>query len=89
MRFVYFLIFFNIQIPAKDISGQDTSFDDFREAYRWMDQHTPADSKVLAWWDYGYHITSIANRTAIVDNMAPSLNAKTLDGTSDKRRLYG
>ena len=81
------MIFFNIQIPAKDISGQDTSFDDFREAYDWMKTHTPQNSKVLAWWDYGYQITTLANRTSIVDNRAPSLNEKTIKGRAKLKQL--
>ena len=30
--------------------------------------NTPADAKILSWWDYGYQITAMANRTIIVDN---------------------
>jgi dolichyl-diphosphooligosaccharide---protein glycosyltransferase len=26
------------------------------------------DSKVMSWWDYGYQITAMANRTILVDN---------------------
>ena len=26
------------------------------------------DAKVMSWWDYGYQITAIANRTVLVDN---------------------
>lgn len=26
------------------------------------------DAKVMSWWDYGYQITAMANRTVIVDN---------------------
>lgn len=43
-------------------------FDDFREAYTWLRHNTPADSKILSWWDYGYQITGMADRTVIVDN---------------------
>jgi len=43
-------------------------FDDFREAYYWLRQNTPEDAKVMSWWDYGYQITAMANRTVIVDN---------------------
>jgi len=74
----------SIVVPAKDVDGKDTSFDDFREAYTWIDKHTPPNSKVLAWWDYGYQLTTLANRTTIVDNMAPSLDPRTQDG---QRRL--
>lgn len=41
--------------------------DDYRLAYSWLKNHTPADTRVLAWWDYGYHINAIANRTTIAD----------------------
>lgn len=26
------------------------------------------DAKIMSWWDYGYQITAIANRTVLVDN---------------------
>lgn len=26
------------------------------------------DSRIMSWWDYGYQITAMANRTVIVDN---------------------
>lgn len=42
--------------------------DDFREAYYWLKQNTKKDSKILSWWDYGYQITGMSNRTVIVDN---------------------
>ncbi|CAE7204310.1 stt3 [Symbiodinium sp. CCMP2456] len=35
--------------------------------YQWIDQNTPKDSRVMAWWDYGYQITGIARRTSIAD----------------------
>ena len=41
--------------------------DDYREAYHWLRDKTPQDSRVMAWWDYGYQITGIANRTSIAD----------------------
>lgn len=43
-------------------------FDDFREAYYWMRHNTPEDAKIMSWWDYGYQIAAMANRTIIVDN---------------------
>ncbi|KAL1496089.1 hypothetical protein AB1Y20_014715 [Prymnesium parvum] len=53
------------QIVYKDASGKIV--DDYREAYAWLRQHTPADARVMAWWDYGYQITGIANRTTLAD----------------------
>lgn len=35
--------------------------------YKWIEKNTPADSRVLAWWDYGYQITGIAKRTSVAD----------------------
>eukprot|EP00055_Hartaetosiga_balthica_P006311 m.19611 g.19611 ORF g.19611 m.19611 type:complete len:719 (+) comp5139_c0_seq1:97-2253(+) len=49
-------------------SGSKVIFDDFREAYYWLRMNTPQDAKVMSWWDYGYQISSIADRTVIVDN---------------------
>lgn len=42
--------------------------DDFREAYYWLRMNTKDDAKIMSWWDYGYQITAIANRTVLVDN---------------------
>lgn len=30
--------------------------------------NTPENAKVMSWWDYGYQITAMANRTILVDN---------------------
>jgi dolichyl-diphosphooligosaccharide--protein glycosyltransferase len=51
--------------PLRD--GSTVMVDDYREAYWWLRDKTPADSRVMAWWDYGYQITGIANRTTIAD----------------------
>jgi dolichyl-diphosphooligosaccharide--protein glycosyltransferase len=48
--------------------GSRTIQDDFREAYYWLRMNTKDDAKVLSWWDYGYQITAMGNRTVIVDN---------------------
>ncbi|KAL7478950.1 hypothetical protein ACHAW6_004702 [Cyclotella cf. meneghiniana] len=47
--------------------GSVVTVDDYREAYWWLRDNTPADARVMAWWDYGYQITGIANRTTIAD----------------------
>lgn len=47
--------------------GSVTTIDDFRQAYWWLRDETPEDSRVLAWWDYGYQINGIANRTTLAD----------------------
>ena len=42
--------------------------DDFREAYFWLRQNTDDKSRVMSWWDYGYQIAGMGNRTTLVDN---------------------
>ncbi|CAG0892743.1 unnamed protein product [Cyprideis torosa] len=51
--------------------GQDGSrhiLDDFREAYFWLSQNTRDDARIMSWWDYGYQIAGMGNRTTLVDN---------------------
>jgi asparagine N-glycosylation enzyme membrane subunit Stt3 len=48
-------------------NGQQIIVDDYREAYHWLRDKTPKDSRVMAWWDYGYQITGIGERTTIAD----------------------
>lgn len=47
--------------------GSEVLVDDYRECYWWLRDKTPEDSRVMAWWDYGYQITGIGNRTTIAD----------------------
>jgi hypothetical protein len=58
----------SIVLSAKTHNGDKIIFDDFREAYYWLRYNTPEDAKVMSWWDYGYQITAMANRTILVDN---------------------
>jgi len=48
-------------------NGEEVIIDDYREAYWWLRDNTPQDARVMAWWDYGYQIAGIANRTTIAD----------------------
>ncbi|XP_047337512.1 dolichyl-diphosphooligosaccharide--protein glycosyltransferase subunit STT3B [Impatiens glandulifera] len=58
----------SIVLAARGAHGNRVIFDDYREAYFWLRQNTPTDAKVMSWWDYGYQITAMGNRTVIVDN---------------------
>jgi len=58
----------SIVLSANSGNGDKIIFDDFREAYYWLRYNTPEDAKVMSWWDYGYQITAMANRTILVDN---------------------
>jgi len=46
---------------------REVIIDDYREAYWWLRDNTPEDSRVMAWWDYGYQINGVAQRTTIAD----------------------
>jgi dolichyl-diphosphooligosaccharide--protein glycosyltransferase len=48
--------------------GRRVMYDDYREAYFWLRQNTAPDAKILSWWDYGYQMSAMANRTVLVDN---------------------
>jgi len=58
----------SIVLSAKSHDGSRIIFDDFREAYHWLRHNTAEDAKIMSWWDYGYQITAMANRTILVDN---------------------
>lgn len=49
------------------VGGKEVMIDDYREAYWWLRDNTPEDSRVMAWWDYGYQINGVGNRTTIAD----------------------
>jgi len=57
----------SIMFKAKLRNGQEIIVDDYREAYWWLRDNTPEDARVMAWWDYGYQISGIGNRTTIAD----------------------
>jgi len=37
-------------------------------ALAWIRDNTPRDAVIASWWDYGYWITEIGNRTSLIDN---------------------
>lgn len=47
--------------------GRPVTVDDYRQAYWWLRDNTPEDARVMAWWDYGYQITGISERTTMAD----------------------
>ena len=44
------------------------SSDDWKDATLWLKQNTPEDAIIASWWDYGYWITTLSERTTLVDN---------------------
>ena len=58
----------SVVLSARGQSGERIFFDDYREGYYWLRQNTDESAKIMSWWDYGYQISGMANRTVIVDN---------------------
>jgi len=44
------------------------STDDWPHAMGWLKNNTSEDAIIASWWDYGYWITTLSDRTTIVDN---------------------
>lgn len=42
--------------------------DDWKDAMDWLKTNSPDDAVVASWWDYGYWITTLSERTSLVDN---------------------
>jgi dolichyl-diphosphooligosaccharide--protein glycosyltransferase len=47
-----------------------TPTNDWLDTLEWVKNNTPEDAKIMAWWDYGYWIQTMANRTTYMDNGA-------------------
>ena len=58
----------SIIMSGRRNDGTRYIIDDYREAYYWIKQNTPKESKIMSWWYYGYQITGMSNRTVLVDN---------------------
>ena len=49
-------------------TGYRLTTNDWTNALNWISNNTPENSVVAAWWDYGYWITTVGNRTSLADN---------------------
>jgi len=58
-----------------------TTNNDWGDAMAWLKSNTPEDAVIAAWWDYGYWITTLSDRTTIIDNA-------TLNDWQIKRMAY-
>ncbi|KAJ2456842.1 oligosaccharyl transferase stt3 subunit [Coemansia sp. RSA 2424] len=58
----------SVVLASRSPDGSQNIIDDFREAYYWLRKNTKPDAKVLSWWDYGYQLAGMADRTTLVDN---------------------
>ena len=41
---------------------------DWPHAMEWIKMNTPENAVIASWWDYGYWITTLSERTTLVDN---------------------
>lgn len=58
----------SVVLASRAADGSQILIDDYREAYYWLRMNTPEDAKIMSWWDYGYQIGGMADRTTLVDN---------------------
>ncbi|MDQ3839972.1 MAG: peptidylprolyl isomerase, partial [Thermoproteota archaeon] len=49
-------------------TGYRVTTTDWLDALQWIENNTPQDSVIASWWDYGYWITTLGNRTSLADN---------------------
>merc|ERR1719408_1166895 len=57
----------SIMFRSRLRNGEEVIIDDYRESFFWLRDNTPEDARVMSWWDYGYQINGVANRTTIAD----------------------
>lgn len=58
----------SIVLATYSESGSRQIIDDYREAYYWLRKNTDDDARIMSWWDYGYQIAGMGNKTTLVDN---------------------
>src|SRR5919198_576526 len=49
-------------------TGYRVKTNDWIDALNWISQNTPKNAVIASWWDYGYWITTLGNRTSLADN---------------------
>jgi len=60
----------SLDFPPTILNGGTTypPSNDWLESLEWIKLNTPEDSVVASWWDYGYWISTVAERTTLIDN---------------------
>jgi len=61
----------NVGIPISVLHAAtkfDVSTNDWTHAMHWVKQNTPKDAVFASWWDYGYWISTLGERTTLADN---------------------
>jgi dolichyl-diphosphooligosaccharide--protein glycosyltransferase len=49
-------------------TGYKMQTNDWIDALDWISKNTPKNAVIASWWDYGYWITTLGNRTSLADN---------------------
>jgi dolichyl-diphosphooligosaccharide--protein glycosyltransferase len=55
-------------------TGYAVATNDWKDSLEWIKSNTPQDSVIAAWWDYGYWITTMSERTTLADNATIDAN---------------
>lgn len=81
----------SVVFKARLHSGQTILVTDYMDSYEWLKANTPDDARILSWWDYGYQITGIGNRTTLADGNTWNLEHIALIGrclTSSEHKAH-
>jgi len=81
----------SVVFKARLHSGETVMVTDYLDSYDWLKKNTPEDARILAWWDYGYQITGIGNRTTLADGNTWNLEHIALIGkclTSTEKKAH-
>ena len=54
--------------PTTPKAGEEQNYQDWLQALSWMKDNLPKDAVVFSWWDYGYWITTLAEKRTLADN---------------------
>lgn len=77
-------VFTLTDIPPTILTG-GTSFgaptDDWLDALAWIKNSTAPDAIIAAWWDYGYWISTMGERTSLADNA--TINSTRIENLAD------
>jgi dolichyl-diphosphooligosaccharide--protein glycosyltransferase len=60
-----------VEVPTAIANGGSVyriQQDDWIDATQWIAENTEEDAVIAAWWDYGYWITTLGERTTLADN---------------------
>jgi len=61
----------NVGLPITILnsgSNFNISTNDWPDAMLWLKENTPEDAVIASWWDYGYWISTLAERKTLSDN---------------------